>query len=423
MNDIEKIYQEFGKEICLFPFLAGFYQTHDVVDKSVDTVSNSIRPCSLIRWDGDNPWNLDGDKIQTSRNKPVWQQLRKDMLDGKFRDLKSCQTCSYIESLGGVSPRQNNNDFFVEFLDIDIADELRNIIANEYKSNRVLLLEYFPSNYCNYECVMCGEGPSSRRHTFENKHYNYGTKIILNSAESDFEDVLKDVQLLGFTGGETILQKQVHHIIDYLIEKDLAKNIVITLLTNLSDYPEKLMEKFSLFKKVLYTISIDGVGEVVEYQRRGCKWENVEQNAIRIHNTDYLHEIINYVVTSMNILNAMDFIDWCHDNDFRFFTISPVHRLEYLGPSSLPPELRTLALQKLNEGRKRYEHYSLDEEEGNYLRAIDQIIGNIEHNPFDPTCLQQFIERITIENKGSKKPLHEVVPEWKPYFIDSISIT
>ena len=423
MNDIDKIYKEFGKDICLFPFLAGFYQTNDVVDRSVETVHNSVRPCSLIRWEGHNPWLVDDSEIHTSRNKQVWRQLRKDMLDGKFKDLECCQTCSYIENLGGVSPRQNNNDFFVEFLDLDIAEELRTIIANEYQSDRVLLLEYFPSNYCNYECVMCGEGPSSRRHTFENKHWNYGTKIILNDVENDFDEILKDVQLLGFTGGETILQKQVHTVIDYLIENNLAKNIVITLLTNLSDFPVKLVEKFQHFKKVLYTISIDGTGEVVEYQRRGCKWNTLEKNAIQIHKTDYLHEIINYVVTSINILNAMEFIDWCHDNDFRFFTISPVHRHEYLGPSSMPPEIRAVALKRLRDGRRRYEHYPEHEEEGNYVRAIDQIIGNIENNPFDPQALQNFVERITIENRGSKKPLHKIVPEWQPYFIDSISVT
>ena len=416
MNDIEKIYEEFGKDICLFPFLAGFYQTNNVVDRSVDTAPNTVRPCSLIRWEGNNPWEIIGtDGIHESRNSDAWKQLRQAFLDGKFQELDCCQTCIQSEKYTGSSPRVNNNDFFVEFLDIDIAQHVREIINNDLESDKVFLLEYFPSNYCNYECVMCGEGPSSKRYTFEAKQFQYNTKIITNDVEKDFREVLENVQLIGFTGGETIIQKQVHNLIDYLIEKDLAKNIVITLLTNLSDYPEKLTGKFQYFKRVLYTLSIDGTHDVVEYQRRGAKWKNIEQNAIRIHNTAYLHEVINFVATSMNILNAIDFVDWCYDHGFNLVTVSPVFRVEYLGPSSMPPVLRNLAMNRLQEGRNKYDAMP-EPFRSDYLKIIDQLIGTIEYNPFNPEHLQQFIDHIEIENRASKKPLHEVVPEWAPYF-------
>lgn len=421
MNDINKIYEEFGNDICLFPFLAGFYQTNNVVDRSVESMANTIRPCSLIRWEGDNPWEIiDTDSIQQSRNSSAWKELRRQFINGNFRKLDCCTTCIQSENATGSSPRTNNNDFFVEFLDIDIAEQVRNIVENDFESDKVFLLEYFPSNYCNYECVMCGEGPSSKRYTFEAKQFNYNTKIITNGANQDLHDVLENVQLIGFTGGETILQKQVHNLIDYLIEADLARNIVITLLTNLSDYPEKLIEKFQHFKRVLYTLSIDGTHDVVEYQRRGCKWKTIENNAIRIHNTPYLHEVINFVATGINLLNAMDFVDWCYDNGFHLITISPVFRVEYLGPSSMPLPIRRLVLSRLRDGRCKYDAMS-EPTRSDYLKIIDQLIGTVEHNPFDPNDLEKFVNHIMIENRASKKPLHEIVPEWAPYFPEVIA--
>ena len=57
-----------------------------------------------------------------------------------------------------------------------------------------------------------------------------------------------------------------------------------------------------------------------------------------------------------------------------------------------------------------------DRDEYRYVRGIDQIIQTIEQATFDPVQLQKFVEFIEVENRVSKKPLHEIVPEWAPYF-------
>ena len=70
----------------------------------------------------------------------------------------------------------------------------------------------------------------------------------------------------------------------------------------------------------------------------------------------------------------------------------------------------------MHQGRKKYEHYVEGVDEFNYVRAIDQLIDIINQSNFDPDQLEQFVNHIKIENRVSKKPLHEVVPEWRPYF-------
>jgi sulfatase maturation enzyme AslB (radical SAM superfamily) len=206
-------------------------------------------------------------------------------------------------------------------------------------------------------------------------------------------------------------------LIDYVIEQGLAGNMIITILTNASDFPDSLVEKFKQFKKVLYTVSIDGVGDVIEYQRRGAKWTTIQENVTKIHASP-VHEIINHVVTAINILSAMDFVDWCHANDLKFASVSHVFQ-EHLGIAALPPELKTLALERLQAGRRRYEHYLQPEYinyEFGYVQTIDRLISTIEHVEFKQDALDKFIQHILIEDAVSKKPLREVVPAWAPWF-------
>ena len=210
---------------------------------------------------------------------------------------------------------------------------------------------------------MCAGGASSQRQTFEVKVLGREEKIVLNPADSDFYAVLDRVEIINFTGGATILQKQVIDIIDYLIERDLAKNILITMLTNASSSPDKLTERFKHFKKVIYNVSVDGVGDVIEYQRRGCRWSEVEANAIKLMNHEVIVSVINYVLTAINAPSAMDFIDWAYANKFGrkhendtcgYLTVSPVFRVDHLGVAALPWELRQLTLERLYAGRKKY---------------------------------------------------------------------
>jgi MoaA/NifB/PqqE/SkfB family radical SAM enzyme len=414
-EDMSKmLYKTYGPKMCLAPFLSNFYATNNVLQPGQDGY-NVVRPCSLIKGD----WSVTSSTLKDARNNDAWRDLRQKMLDGKLDEIRNCDVCNNAERQGASSPRQLNNDYLFEHLDIDIMAEIEKIIAAGLVSDSVYAVDWMPSNYCNYACVMCYPGASSQRFTFDIKS---GQKLIYktNSVEPDFYELLTDVKILGFTGGETILQPEVHKLIDYLIEKDLAKNIIMPILTNASNFPDSLIEKFKHFKKVLYTVSIDGVGDVIEYQRRGADWPTVEKNVRKIHQTPEVHEIVNHVVTAINILSAMDFIDWCHDNDMKFIAISIVFQQDKLGVAAMPPELKSLALQRLKEGRLRYKHYlnpSYTNSERNFLLAIDRLIGTIEHVEFDPKALERFIEHIRLEDTASKKPLREVVPEWAPWFV------
>jgi MoaA/NifB/PqqE/SkfB family radical SAM enzyme len=420
-SDVKKLYEKHGEKVCLAPFFTNFYTVNSVV-RPGDSGRTEIKPCTVIKHSRagkeEYNWGVEGN-ILDARNNDSWKRLRQQMLDGQLDDIDICRSCSMSEKLGSSSARQLANEYLFEHLDgeIDIMDELQQIIDNDLRSDRVFTLDYMPSNYCNYACVMCGSGASSQRLTFEIKNGSTA-EYIQSPVDEGFYEILKDVRILAFTGGETILQPEVHRLIDELIKQDIARNMIITILTNASDFPDSLIAKLEKFKRVLYTVSIDGVGDVIEYQRRGAKWDKVSANAIKINQCPTTHNIVNYVATAINILSAMDFVDFCHANDMKFISISAVYQ-QKLSVAAMPPELAQLALARLQEGRKRYEHYlspTYTNWERNYVLTIDRLINTVENATFNPEALKQFVDHIKIEDTASKKPLKQVVPEWAPWF-------
>lgn len=426
MNDLNNIYQELGEHICLYPFFGAFYQTNNVIPTTESGMNNSVRPCSIIMSEDRWHWCIqDHETITESRNNKNWKELRQKFLNGEFHNITECRSCSFNELAGTTSPRMMNNKFYSEFLSLDIVEEVKSIVANDNTVKDIITLDYYPSNYCNYSCVMCDAGASSQRHTFEVKILNRDKKIVINDIDKDFYDILDRVEIINFTGGETILQSQVHNIIDYLIEKDLAKNILITLLSNASSSPDKMTEKFKKFKQVIYNVSVDGVGEIIEYQRRGCSWAEVEANAIKLMNHEVIVSVINYVLTAINALSAMDFVDWAYANKFGrkhdqdlcgYLTISPVFRVDHLGVATLPPALRNLALERLRAGRVKYSQLEPTSFNTYFVEIIDRFINIIESTEHRPEYIAQFVDHIRKEDLVSKRPLGQVVPEWAPWF-------
>jgi len=396
-NDLENIYKELGEQICLFPYMAAFYG---------QTLPESVSPCSLSTF---NSPVINNDLIQ-SLNQPGWVDMRKHFAVKSCHENKHCTTCSQAELAGGDSPRQLNNRYFAEHIKTDIVSFVDQVKANNYRIEKILSLDYAPSNYCNFECVMCKGSVSSTRNTFEIKIYGKSNQLIKFSGDKSFYNLLDTVEILNLCGGETLLQKEVHAVIDYLVEKDLAKNITISFLTNASKYPDKLIEKFKKFKNVFYTISIDGIDKVIEYQRRGCKWNETSQIAAQL--SKEFGSVINYVVTAINVFSFIETVDWFYQHNMDRVILSLVFESnKNISVKVIPPELRQQLLDKLRANQQRYPKERFND-------LISQMITILESNEFQQELLAEFRKAIAVEDTASKRKLVDVVPEWRPYFDD-----
>lgn len=407
MQDVEDIYREFGPKFCLCPFLGAFYQTNNSTAHHAEP-PNTITPCSVTDWDArDNKFNIINTSMIDSLNSPVWKDLRRQFASGEFGSIPSCRTCIDTERLGGHSPRMGANQHFAHHTTSDLIAKVRNIIENDFHVDEIISLDWFPSNYCNYSCIMCSGGASSSRKIFEIRFQKTTGVSKINAVDQDFFKVLRQVEIINFTGGETLMQPQVLEMLQYLVDNDMAANKTIFFLTNCSRYPDDIKPYFDRFRKVIFLCSIDGVGATQEYQRRNSVWNNVATNSLRMFHDPKISTVGNFVLTAVNALDVMDFVEWMDKNGvYDRFTVSPVFRAEHLYIDAMPPRLRDLAMERIQQRRHLFPRHE------RFIQAAHDIIASAQ---FNPRLLEQFREWIQLEDQDSHQPLREAVPEWASY--------
>jgi hypothetical protein len=411
MNDIDKIYATFGKNFCLSPFLSAFYQTNQVVSNNKPSL-NTVVPCCAIQWKGHpNASNIVNNSLKSSINTNIWKDLRKKFVEGQFQKINECQNCITAERLGGSSVRIGANMYFAGSLDTDIIVAVQKIINNDYYVDDILSLDWFPSNYCNFSCVMCSGGASSARMTYEIKILKQEKKMVINAVDSDFYEILKNAEAIKFTGGETLMQPQIHDLLKYMVENNIAANKTLLFLSNVSSsLDDKILELYSHFRQIIYVCSLDGINDVIEYQRRGCDWSTVEKNSLALLHHPTISTVCHFVLTAINALNVADFVKWLANNQIKNgISVSSVYREDHLTVDAMPDQLRQLAITRL---REIYDFYP------KYQYFMDMILSNMEQAIYNPIYHQKFCQQIKNEDRVSAKQFCSVVPEWAEYFIN-----
>lgn len=184
-------------------------------------------------------------------NSDYMKEVRNTMLQNKWHP--DCSLCKEQEELGLQSLRLKtspipNTEPELTYLDLRL------------------------SNKCNLGCRMCSEDFSSV--IAEEK----GIKKTYDWSEHALKQIKKITTLkkIYITGGEPLLVKENYKLLEYLIEKNLARGISLTLNTNCTVLPNKFVDLCLQFQEVWVNLSIDGIGKVQEYIRWPSKWETIE---------------------------------------------------------------------------------------------------------------------------------------------------
>lgn len=261
---------------CPAPWTGLFYQNNKASICCADSVSLEMSPTEFLK-------------------SQHLADIRKEFLNGG--KPKNCSSCWKNELQGLQSIRKH---FVSRFPDLVPTDT----------DNLVKYMELRASNLCNMSCRMCWTRNSSQLE----KEVMVTPKLAkwFGSPEVDHEindknweeikSLAENLKLLNLTGGEPMIIKKYHDILDHLIAKQRTQ-IELFIYTNASVYNPTFVDKLLKFKTWL-NFSIDGVGETAEYQRYGIAWNVVENNLRR-----YLALPINQFVfhTTITAYNLLDF--------------------------------------------------------------------------------------------------------------------
>ena len=210
---------------------------------------------------------------------------------------------------------------------------------------------------------------------------------------------------LKILGGEPLLDQKMLKILESYKGKSKT-NLLFT--TNGSVSLTEISERLGGFNEVNYSISLDGIGPVQDYIRKGSNWESIDCN-IKNYKKQYPNNQLSVgcVVQCLNIFHLDSLMDYCSENEIalNFMNLEDPY---YLGLETVPPTLKDLCVKKLeNKNFKRTEYYNQFDYE-----TIDliKVLNNTQYKPSNIKHLKLYIDWYDPEQKWNL-----ILPEWKEY--------
>ena len=150
-------------------------------------------------------------------------------------------------------------------------------------------LDYRAGNQCNMKCRMCWAGASSLWEEENIKIYGIGHpgRVKLPSIDtSDVYDIdFNNISLISILGGEPSIDMKVRNFIDYVTKLKLTNDTIIGVTTNGTNASNKWFKTLKAVDNLKIMLSIDGTGNVQDYQRKGGEWDKIKKNLIKYRDT------------------------------------------------------------------------------------------------------------------------------------------
>ena len=274
------------------------------------------------------------------------------------------------------------------------------------------------SNVCNYSCLMCDPRNSSQIYSAWKKDQKHPTiQIRLQELGGDgYLDNVKTVymdrsnydllqQIIKFQpkhikllGGEPLLDATALGILRN-IPTNQKRHMSLTFVTNGSIDLLKIKNLLSEFKTVSFCVSLEGVGQVQDFVRKGSDWTYVEDNIKRFIKQFPDDLYIHHTVQAITVGHLPELLNWSQHHHLAF-NLEFLDRPEFMSLSALPPALKHETLATLQSVLPRSSMIS------SVCQRLEQVQWEEQHT------------KMLIEYLDWHDPEHQwknIFPSWIPY--------
>jgi len=204
--------------------------------------------------------------------------------------VPGCHKCDTQEKGGERSLRKYYNSLYGKVYNENITD-----------------VEIALDNICNLKCLTCFSRASHK--IFEREKRIFGataspTKLLQNRNYLSIN--WSNVRNLHIYGGEPFYSTALKDLIEHIKQFVDLNNLHVSASTNATLLPNDDVFIFLKNTKSVYlNLSIDAYGDLNDFIRDGCKWEEIEKNLHKWHDIILLHPHIKICVFStISIYNA-----------------------------------------------------------------------------------------------------------------------
>jgi radical SAM protein with 4Fe4S-binding SPASM domain len=363
-------------------------------------VNGSLRPCcKFAQPEPANDYQLPNMKegsLDVLWNDILFQELRQAFLDGK--QPRECQSCWDEEAAGIPSFRLQ----FARDKKINTTGMEFNRIATAGPKSIDLKL----NNVCNLKCRICGPQASS---TFlkeyqeifnikvEEGAYWLSNKILGTANEDVIRQWSQDLVHIEITGGEPMASPENIKVLELLINEGKAKYITVLLNTNGTLYNKKFLDLIVQFKEVTMCVSIDDLGERLEYERYPTEWnviqDNIKKFAVLREQHSNLFLTLCPTVSIFNVYFLPQYLEWARTIGF-FTYYNILHYPPNHSIKNLPNKLKEILSERLT-------------------ASEFDTVNNFLHLPCErDTLIEEFIRLNEERDMVRGQDFHKTFGEW-----------
>jgi sulfatase maturation enzyme AslB (radical SAM superfamily) len=406
----------------------------------------------VIRHSNGTPYNAQRDSLEDARNADLMKTVRKNMLNGVWS--KECGRCQQEEEAGLNSRRQYEQQNWPTFT-IDKARDA----TDEDGSISEIPVTYYDlrfGNLCNLACRMCGPTDShtwfeqwvdyhktndyidthgtvtlernSKGRLFTNDYDWHGSDVFWNSIEKN----IPNIKHVYMAGGEPMMIERHYEFLQKCIDSGYSKKIIIEYNTNMTSLPPRVLKMWEHFGQVRIGASIDGFGDMVEYQRWPLKWSQAYKNLQKLDElcieNKNIFAWLACTVTAYNVFHIPEFMWWkLKESGFKKINSSkkrPIitHHVAH-GPKRTNIKLLSTELKQ-----ELFLHYKLWEDKiikdneidplvkEKAVNILDSILKFANKEDYAKDYLQEFVNFTNYLDKARNQNILDVAPQYSKIF-------
>jgi sulfatase maturation enzyme AslB (radical SAM superfamily) len=351
------------------------------------------------------------------------QYLRKNLSEGI--QLKECNNCWQKEKQGIKSFRQDANNIVTKNQSNNLDNTWVKLFVDKnqnYQHYQIVSADVKLSNVCNFSCAMCSPHNSSK--VYDKWQSNLNNKFVqerLLQQPTFLKDIaatyqtqrghqhLKDILIhplryLKVLGGEPTLDKDMLRILQQVSVAKKSK-MHVELVTNGSQDLVEIANRLQDYKMVSFTISLEGVGDIQDYVRKGSHWPTIEKNILTAKHNG-IHVNVNYTIQAMSVLNLHELLAWLYHNQISI-SFGVLDYPGHIAVSVLPNKIRDSITNNL---RNSVDIGIINSPDNSEILSIDHIIELIATIPDHSEIYSRFLEYVSWFDQDSIRPLQDIQP-------------
>lgn len=419
--------------------------------------TNSYSPQrGIMRKEDGTPYNAGRDDWNEARNAELLKEVRVSMMKGEWHP--ECERCRQEENNGIRSRREyENEDWGKWFGDISLENMLP--ITQEDgtidpQKQDVEFIDIRYGNFCNLKCRMCGPtdshtwyedhvkltGRTHYKDTHEKIELSKNDKGRWSTSQYDwfqqnnvywdnFEKYAPYSKKIYIVGGEPLIIDEHTESLERLVASGRAGKVRLEYNTNLTMVPTKLIKLWEQFKQVRIGVSIDGVGDVFDYQRTPAKWSSVYRNMQRLEEADVnLKAWYAFTVTPYNVFHFPEFMRWKLEES-GLDSYNPVtgprpivthhmcHSPKYYNVKVLPPELKQQVVEHYNTFRVWIQSTDYNDHiKQSFEKLLDGVQKFMLSEDYSEQWLLEFVKTTRRLDEIRNQNVLDIVPQYKDLF-------